>query len=250
MDDFVYEKPKPVKKIPLPTEFRPESAAQLLIDFNSSHPTKRMPNANKEVLGPKFFLNTSDPYISSALRSQFMGQDLNQTDSGVQKVDEFTQVHLADHLDKIRLTHMSNNRNFNSYANFLSLKSSDIVFIFESLTAEFLNFLLSISKQHRSTGLSPKKQATRQRLAQTASSPTRNPKPQTNQPETKPPLPFPPPLSFPPLHPYPLPAPTHPTLPSLPHPHRCRPGFQHFHSSCLLDRLCSSCCCPLACCCC
>ena len=125
---------------------RPNTALQLLIGTETYSRLKKTMIKENRKIGATFFKPPEDIYMNFQVRENHVMNKKYEGEEGVHRTDEFTKLELRDQMDKIFITHMSHNRNFDGYSNFISASFSHLSSIYTHLSEIFINGLLQVSR--------------------------------------------------------------------------------------------------------
>lgn len=107
---------------------------------------KQAANSSKK-LGPVFHRQPEDIYVNGAFReSQLLNKNMYLGEQGVHRLDEFTKMELRENVDKLHISHLSNNRNFDNYPNFIATSFPDLEKTFSVLAEIFLKGLVQVGR--------------------------------------------------------------------------------------------------------
>lgn len=147
LDGFRLHDTENLRKLAVPKNFRPLTSAKILAGTDVLRPIKKLQFQARKKLGVTFFREQSDPYINTSVREDHIMNKMYVGEQGVHTQDEFTKLDLRDHMDKCYISHLSNNRNFDHYKNYISTNFSDLEVIFGALAEMFIAGLVGNSRE-------------------------------------------------------------------------------------------------------
>lgn len=129
----------------------PTSSGSKLTTTTDTYSQLKKKSIKDRKIEVKFHRPMPDPFVNTSIRERLIMTRKFKGEEGVHTTDEFSKKEQEDRANTVFLTHLSNNRTFENYSNFISLTYANIAATFGRLADMFVEGLAMQSREYKTS---------------------------------------------------------------------------------------------------